>query len=298
MFPRTFEQQNTNNQALQLLRLHFIFQVGESTFRLPAFAGSLWRGVFGGALKHLSCVGSYEQCKESCGDTDVCLYGRIFSPKRKEHAEHGFYDPPRLFALKLSSIGSTDYKPHSRYDLGMILIGEATRWVDAIIGALKRAASRGLGYEKTKLILLRSVILPVDIRTQNANTGEITLRFITPTRLVEQGHFVDNPTFHQIMRAVLRRVISIHEACGIELALPIREILQKSVEITTLRSNLKWFDACTKRRTGDNMPLGGIIGDITYSGDFDEFLALLSLGSVLNIGKHATFGMGNYEILP
>ncbi len=45
------------------------------------------------------------------------------------------------------------------------------------------------------------------------------------------------------------------------------------------------------------MRLGGFVGQVTYRGDFTEFLPYLLLGTYTHVGKGATFGLGEYEIV-
>jgi CRISPR/Cas system endoribonuclease Cas6 (RAMP superfamily) len=45
------------------------------------------------------------------------------------------------------------------------------------------------------------------------------------------------------------------------------------------------------------MRLGGIVGSITYRGDFGKYLPLLRLGEHIHVGKAATFGLGKYRVV-
>ncbi len=44
------------------------------------------------------------------------------------------------------------------------------------------------------------------------------------------------------------------------------------------------------------MKLGGIIGTVTYTGQFTPFLPFILLGEFVHIGKNTTFGLGRYQI--
>ena len=59
---------------LALYRLHFIAQ---EAVRLPAYAGSAWRGVFGHALKRLVCVTREPACP-ACLLYRSCVYPYLF----------------------------------------------------------------------------------------------------------------------------------------------------------------------------------------------------------------------------
>jgi CRISPR/Cas system endoribonuclease Cas6 (RAMP superfamily) len=44
------------------------------------------------------------------------------------------------------------------------------------------------------------------------------------------------------------------------------------------------------------MLMGGIIGDVTYEGEINEFIPLIGLCKVFHIGKQTAFGLGKYEM--
>lgn len=45
------------------------------------------------------------------------------------------------------------------------------------------------------------------------------------------------------------------------------------------------------------MKFGGLVGEITYQGDFKRYLPLLRLGEHIHVGKATTFGLGKYRII-
>jgi hypothetical protein len=44
------------------------------------------------------------------------------------------------------------------------------------------------------------------------------------------------------------------------------------------------------------MRLGGIVGEITYTGNLEPFIPLLRAGEILHAGKNTSFGLGRYTI--
>jgi len=51
------------------------------------------------------------------------------------------------------------------------------------------------------------------------------------------------------------------------------------------------------RRQERRIPMGGLVGSVTYRGPLDEFLPWLALGEHVHVGKNTVFGMGKYRLL-
>jgi CRISPR-associated endoribonuclease Cas6 len=124
------------------------------------------------------------------------------------------------------------------------------------------------------------------------------MRFLTPTRIEEKNDLITRPAFHQLIKHLLRRVsLLAYYHCDIKLDLDFKSLIEESKTVQTVQSNLRWHDwerYSNRQRT--RMSLGGFVGDITFTGDFQKWLPLLRLGEYLHVGKATSFGLGKYEI--
>ncbi|HBZ54140.1 MAG TPA: hypothetical protein DEO88_01940, partial [Syntrophobacteraceae bacterium] len=111
-------------------------------------------------------------------------------------------------------------------------------------------------------------------------------------------HLVQEPEFHHLIRALLRRLSSLsYFHCDMKLDLDFRGLIERSQSIRKTSSALSWHDwERYSSRQKQRMTLGGFVGSATFAGDFHEFLPLLAWGEVLHVGKAASFGLGRYEI--
>jgi hypothetical protein len=128
--------------------------------------------------------------------------------------------------------------------------------------------------------------------------NSLTLRFLTPTRLVYGGALTDSLDFHVLLRVLLRRLSNLaYFHCGTDLQLDFRGLIAAAGQIQTVASRLRWYDwERYSSRQDARMKMGGLLGQVTYAGDLQLFLPLLRLGSHVHVGKGTSFGLGKYVL--
>lgn len=126
----------------------------------------------------------------------------------------------------------------------------------------------------------------------------VHLSFLTPTRLKYDGKLSPTLEFHILIRNLLRRISLLsYFHCEKELDLDFKGLIEKSKQISVVKSDLKWYDwERYSNRQDTRMMMGGFIGPITFQGDFETFLPFLLLGEYIHVGKGTSFGLGEYEI--
>ena len=131
------------------------------------------------------------------------------------------------------------------------------------------------------------------------NYHQITLRFLTPTRIKFRGKLTKDIDFEIVMRNLLRRLSWLAEVhCEEKWDLDWKGLLKRAKErVKTVHSDLRWHDwERYSQRQSTKLKMGGFLGDITFEGDLAEFLSIIKLGEYLHIGKGTVYGMGKYEI--
>jgi hypothetical protein len=126
----------------------------------------------------------------------------------------------------------------------------------------------------------------------------VRLRFITPLRLVFDGDLCLDPEFHILARNLLRRLnnlVCFH--CGQEGDHALGYLLDKAETVRLAESKTRWYDwERYSKRQDKRMQMGGLLGEVTYEGELEQFLPLLVLGSWVNLGKGTSFGLGRYSL--
>jgi hypothetical protein len=128
---------------------------------------------------------------------------------------------------------------------------------------------------------------------------QITLRFLTPVRLIEENKLLLRP----LLRPLIQRLLERHDGLareygGMAFDEQMRNELTAIAEkVEILRDETEWTEVRSySRRQRKGMAISGLKGAVTYRGDFQPLLPLLAWGMVLQVGKGTTKGNGIYQI--
>jgi CRISPR/Cas system endoribonuclease Cas6 (RAMP superfamily) len=77
----------------------------------------------------------------------------------------------------------------------------------------------------------------------------------------------------------------------------IRELLDKAKQIKKVQSNLFMHEWKRYSNRQGKTALRVFSKEITFEGDFSDFIPLLLIGQYIHVGKNSVFGLGKYEIL-
>jgi hypothetical protein len=297
--------------------------------RLPTYAGSLLRGIFGAALRRTACMTGLPSCPP-CGLWRTCPYPALFeTPPSPTQLPQQFEQVPNPFVIEPPPLGLRGLAAGEDLVFHMVLVGpEALRMLPLVVHAWQRALRHGVGKERVPGELLCVDWLPADGReeqvygddldrvaaheaklhlpTRECVTAEaFTLDIHTPLRLQRDGHALGprNLGPRVLLAQLLRRtnlILDLH--LGIRPApFDARALLARADAIRDDRSGLRWQDWIRySSRQKQEMTLGGVVGRWTLEGDADllaEFCRWLYLGQWLHLGKNATMGMGGYQLV-
>lgn len=275
-------------------------------FRLPPFAGSMFRGALGWALKKVCCPSDYSYLFETVSERP------------------GQNDAARPFIL-IPPVDARDLRPGQRLTVELRLLGRGCDYLPEFTEAVMVAGDHGLGkqrarFELTKLLVHDGVrrwvafdsvagwehayqplpsALGAFSRAPDLAQDRVSICYQTPTRLVRDGEPINSPEFATLMRALARRLnglLGIHGAP----ALPISLLGQMSeLEEIFAEHDVQWVDwERTSNRQKRRHIMGGLVGVSHYFGAFRrEWLEMLLAGQVLHVGKATTFGMGSYRVI-
>lgn len=208
--------------------------------------------------------------------------------------------------------------------LSLMLFGDGIALLDDLVQTLQSAGERGLYHGRGQ-----GTLVAVEARDLSGTTTRVwerqssidcappprmiarwwledapssdhwKLEIVTPARLMSKGKPLFRPAFRHLLPFVLRRVTSMgYTWCGVEID-DTSALLELAEKLQHEDGTLRWEDWRSVEGDDELQGLGGVTGSLLLHGPLpDELLTLLRLGSLMNIGKGAAWGAGNYRIDP
>ena len=298
-------------------RLRF---VAEEPLRLPAYAGSAWRGAFGHALKRLVCVTREPRCPD-CLLYRSCSYPYLFEtpPDPAVAMLRKYPAAPHPFLLEPPADTRRPLVAGEETVLDLTLFGRGHHYLPYVLHALGQAAERGVGTDRGRLTLTGVsqqttsgwisihqpdgplTPLPPMIPQPPPIPNRLTLVIKTPLRLAVDNDHVTPETFRftHLFGSLLRRIsllIAFHGDRPLETDFAALARAADAVPLATTR--LRWRDwtrYSSRQRTA--VPMGGLVGELELAGvSLEPFWPWLWLGQWTHAGKGAVMGLGRYRL--
>ena len=302
---------------------------------VPAFAGNVWRGAFGHALRAAACLTGAPQCS-GCTRKPQCAFAYVFDtpPPASATAMRLYPNAPHPFVLR-ELPGATGHRPGARAELMLTLIGRAQRLLPLLVEAL-RAAAAGPGGIAGAQLTLRTVhqearLGHADWQRIDAANGTLTARpatpceppatpgvdcssnrsgepsdalrleLVTPMRVKREGRTLgpDTLAFGDVFGALMRRVsmlCTFHGAAPLDA--PFAELagLSRQVRMRCGLASVRQQRFSNRQHQG--MPMDGVLGWMELdAADAAVFWPFLWLGQYVHAGSAATMGLGCYALV-
>jgi CRISPR/Cas system endoribonuclease Cas6 (RAMP superfamily) len=296
------------------------------TVAWPHFAGSTLRGAFGRALRQAACITGQDKCG-GCPLRNSCAYGVVFDPAASAQPLHpSFRDGLPRYMVQPPALGACPLSVGETQSFDLLLLPGTQAHHGLIEHILRTAVEKELfqpglfkllGTQVSQDSVPQSLTLPQMPGSDNTTpanthpaTTHITLRWLTPLRLQQQGKPVFKPqqlNAQGLVHALLRRQMQWQQITDQKpqaspaTSTPEQQDPLRCAPACTLDTRLlQWHDI--QRHSGtqnQKLPLGGLIGAATLSGPtaaMHTLLPLLQLGERLQIGKETVMGLGRYQL--
>lgn len=312
---------------INYLKTSFTIEAIDSLM-LPYFKGSTFRGGFGNAFRRVVCALKKKDCKE-CLLKTRCIYAYIFETAPPEGTQimgmAKYITIPHPFIIEPPEDTGKKFNPGEELAFSLILIGRAVEYLPYFIYTFNELGRIGIGKGRGRYTLktVKSQKGSGEIRLYSAQDGaiksveteklhipeeyvftdmaetQLTLNFITPVRMQHGRDLTVVPEFYIVIKNLMRRLnLLYYFHCGKkEAKWDHKNLLQEAEKVIIKDNNLKWWDwERYSSRQDVRIKMGGLKGEITYTGNIAPFMPILMAGQVLHIGKGTSFGLGRYVI--
>ncbi|MDT8379304.1 MAG: CRISPR system precrRNA processing endoribonuclease RAMP protein Cas6 [Desulfotignum sp.] len=301
----------------------FHITLEDSAF-LPFYKGSTFRGVLGHALKRIICALKHTTCKD-CMLRTHCAYALVFETRHARSAPEGerVSDAPHPLVIEPPLTPRQTFARGDSLQCNLLLFGEINQHLPYFVYAFEQMGKLGIGkqingrrpgfslaavtlgetcvYRKGADTITVPDSLPeitLYLNRQTPPVNKLRLRLITPLRITGREKGPADLPFDVLIRSLIRRCTALLNTWGQgEPNLNYTELARKAADVTITDNHLSWFD--WKRysaRQDRKMFMGGLTGEITYTGDLTPFMPLLAMGQTVHAGKNTAFGLGKYTI--
>lgn len=306
-------------------RLFRVTFKARSAVHLRGYPGFALRGLFGTALRAVTCATGLDDCSR-CSVPHGCLYMRLFeSPGLWESATiHNRSHQPHPLILTPLSHAAPAPDSTGRIAFTLMTLGSYADLADPLWETFREMGRMGIGNHKVPLRLMELEIFngwewtawnpladsqPLPLTAHNPpmtipyplNWLQVTL--MTPLRLRRRRREIGrsaaepNISFAVLIGSLLGRLADLWHLYGLApLPLDIASLKQQALEITTVRSALTWHDYIHHSRRQGAIRTGGLLGHFCCEGDLSPFFPWLVMGERLHLGSSTVVGFGCYRL--
>jgi CRISPR-associated endoribonuclease Cas6 len=260
------------------------------------------------------------------------VYCPVCRMMKRENPDTGRgQDVPRPFGLIPPGIErperSFQANTGERFSFGLNLYGDTALNYTLFTLAVSRLGQMGVGFGRGRFLLtaiealnpfigqaeclmsdsghsrMPTLTVTAEHVRQYATTlpdSQLTLQFLTPTRLVDHGQLVKTPQFRPLMARLLERLEGLEReyAEGISWKERYLTLTQAAHHIQVINDKTQWVEVQSgSRRLGRLTPISGFEGKTTYIGNMTLFKEWLAWGALLQVGKSVVKGNGVYQIV-
>ena len=251
--------------------------------------------------------------QELCRLAEACPYGVLFAASLSPR-------PP--FALHVPAEAGEEAA-----QIELTLLGDAWRFYPWAVSAVQQALAGGLGKERRPW-LLESIArvrpdggieelcggeiaaLPTDLEPDLLGLAvepfvaaqPVTVDFVSPVRLIEDGHLVRDGkpvTLGLLVARILDRFAGLFGEASSEVLRPeIRAAVEsEAARVPTLADETEWVEVKDySARSRSELLMGGKVGRVVFGPEAARLLPILKAGEVLHVGKNPTTGCGRIEV--
>lgn len=295
-------------EGMKVLRLRSVFKIEEKG-ELPAYLGSMIRGVLSRSMRNLVCIAPNVQC-HLCKFSSTCDYTKRFN------SAGNIAGSVNSYVVHVPSRNKVYWERGDTLTFDVTVFGSSTLAAEYYVAGILSMGDYGFGVRRLRFspVQIMNVydkslvwsngdlwvhnLLPDPLYVEGRVTNSVLLNFNSPTRIIVSKKLKRQLRFVDIIRALLTRMRLLNHAYeDVILNWDETSMLEKAKNIRTAEESWGFVDFKRYSRTYDRkLNLPAIEGHARYEGDITPFTPLLEAGRVVHIGKNTTHGFGHYDL--
>ncbi len=233
--------------------------------------------------------------------------------------------PSPAFALSPNISQEGPFSPKQKLILPVLFVAAGIHLIEPFVRLLHEMGRQGLYHNRGQFVLegiesenpsglpamlwmrgeaVKELTPPVSdlawwLERQKPVPAGLQLEILSPLRLVHQGKPLFKVGFSDLFPFIMRRVTSLLAYhAGVEPVENPGRMIAFANKIQETENCLRWRDWRSLKKVHEEQSLGGLMGHMKISGtELSELLWILQLGSLLNFGKGAAYGAGQYRLI-
>lgn len=313
-------------KEFRLASYRIILSAEDGGLNLPHHKGSLFLDKkFQEILLGYSCKLPSKKCS-GCFLNLRCPYAAFYEKSVSNlWSSRGFGPLPAPFSWELPLEKKTEYITGEKLIFKLNLFGDAINFLEIMIRTLQdftaEPSQTGLSGFLMKEVIAENpmsgdnqVIYKhtenISAKTDLFISGEeiekwakekglvkhLSLLFLTPTLLREDGAYLKEPLFDVIIKTLLMNTSALYyfHHGGKEMEFTYQDLIEKSKAVQKVK-DFSRFVSWEKEIKGHSY-WGGLLGKAEYTGELQNLIPLLKLGEFLHLGENVPFGFGRYRM--
>ncbi len=295
--------------------------------QLPEYKGSMFRGAFGWAFRNAVCITKQKTC-DNCILKNQCSYFGIFEtelPANKLSILRGIKKLPHPMIIHPPLTWNRTFETGAELEIGITLFGEYSEYFPFVLYAFQQMGKSGIGAsrvpfevlsvynidgsnESAKIFdskdnILKGQYAPIEINSDienYSNTKTIKISFKTPARIQADSVILSNKAkvnYELLLRSAFRRYKILETLFGLPNKDDNYDEPKDFETVKTVENMLDFHDwERYSNRQERKIEMGGFLGNIIFTGEFNNYLGYLIACEHLHIGKNTVFGLGKYKM--
>lgn len=264
----------------------------EKEVQLNNFLGSTIRGAIISEISKLYCVNEDLQCNTcDCGAT--CLNKTLFNMKSYMQNDR-ISNPIVINAFQKSS---------KSIELDIILFGigiTATKTIkDVLLSGIYLGKNRE-SFKSNRIYFLDSdnkqseKLVLAETKSQTEEVSRIVVDFISPTHIQKDCMTLD---FTDFLKCCMYRYMAVNQLTQSEPEINFNDLIESAKDIKTVERTIKLENLGRfSGRTQIKNEVHCVKGRLVYEGDLSQYMNILRIVEIVNIGKWSSMGLGHIRI--